>query len=183
ALLGELLFGPAAGDDDPGTGLLAFRGLTDFLQRLLQRRHADPVHLGTERQRGADAMDVPVREARNDGAVAEVDQLCLVACEFLSFTPKMTKPYPSILRNSAFATFSSVERGISSTKRISRGTLKSASELRHAAITVSCRFAGSFSTPSCGMMKTTGTSSSIGCFFATTAASRTPGTTATTCSI
>ena len=30
-------------------------------------------------------------------------------------------------RNSAFATFSSVERGISSTKRISRGTLKSAS--------------------------------------------------------
>src|SRR4029077_20048405 len=38
--------------------------------------------------------------------------------------------YPSILRNSAFATFSSVERGISSTKRISRGTLKSASDLR-----------------------------------------------------
>ena len=33
------------------------------------------------------------------------------------------------------------------------------------------------------MMKTTGTSSSIGCFFATTAASRTPGTTAITCSI
>ena len=39
------------------------------------------------------------------------------------------------------------------------------------------------STPACGMMNTTGTSSSIGCFFATTAASRTPGTTAITCSI
>jgi hypothetical protein len=33
------------------------------------------------------------------------------------------------------------------------------------------------------MMKTTGTSSSIACFFATTAASRTPGSTAITCSI
>src|ERR1700756_1554691 len=35
----------------------------------------------------------------------------------------------------------------------------------------------------CGMTKTTGTSSNIGCFFATTAASRTPGTSAITCSI
>ena len=50
--------------------------------------------------------------------------------------------HASILRNSAFATFSSVERGISSTKRISRGTLKSASELRQAAMTVSCSSVG-----------------------------------------
>ena len=50
-----------------------------------------------------------------------------------------SRHHPSIFRSSAFATFSSVERGISSTKRISRGTLKSASALRQAAITVSCR--------------------------------------------
>ncbi len=50
-------------------------------------------------------------------------------------------------------------------------------------MTLSCRSAGAPATPACGMMKTTGTSSSIGCFFATTAASRTPGTTAITCSI
>jgi hypothetical protein len=81
------------------------------------------------------------------------------------------------------ATFSSVERGISSTKRISRGTLKSASALRQAAITVSWRSRGIRATLSCGMMKTTGTSSSIGCFLPTTAASRTPGTSAITCSI
>src|SRR5581483_8556692 len=89
----------------------------------------------------------------------------------------------SIFRSSAFATFSSVERGISSTKRISRGTLKSASAPRQAVMTLSCRSLGSRSTPLCGVMKTTGTSSSIGCFLATTAASRTPGTTAITCSI
>src|SRR5882757_747227 len=91
--------------------------------------------------------------------------------------------HPSIFLNSAFATFSSVERGISSTKRISLGTLKSASALRQAAITLSCRSGGARATPACGMMNTTGTSSSIGCLFPTTAASRTPATTAITCSI
>src|SRR5581483_2292880 len=89
----------------------------------------------------------------------------------------------SILRNSAFATFSKVERGISSTKRISRGTLKSASPLRQAVMTLSCRSFGSAAMPACGMMKATGTSSSIGCGLPTTAVSRTPGTTAITCSI
>ena len=50
-------------------------------------------------------------------------------------------------------------------------------------MTVSCRSFGAASTPAAGMMNTTGTSSSIGCFLATTAASRTPGTIAITCSI
>ena len=82
-LLCELLFGPAAGDDDPGTGFLGFAGLADFLQGFLERRHADPVDLGAERQRGADTVNVAVGQPGNDGAAAEIDQLGLVISEFL----------------------------------------------------------------------------------------------------
>ena len=81
ALLGKLLLGPAAGDDDPGSGLLRLCSLTDFLQRVFQRGHADPVHLGAEGQRGADAVDVAVGEPWNHGAAAEVDQFCTSAGE------------------------------------------------------------------------------------------------------
>ena len=194
----ELLLGPAAGHDDPRAGFLRLRRLADFFQRLLQRGNADPVHLGAEGQRGADAVDMSVGEAGNHGAAAEVDQPGLAAGQLLhrrrgaggqhpavvdrqrllrrkilvdgeDFAVEQdgvgglgrgratrqqygaddqrggksqNDVHPSIFLNSAFATFSSVERGISSTKRISRGTLKSASAVRQAAITLSCRSGG-----------------------------------------
>jgi hypothetical protein len=81
AFLGELLFGPAAGHHDPGAGLLGLGGLADFLQRRFQGRYADPVHFAAEGERGADAVNVAVGEAGNDGAAAEVDQACPVAGE------------------------------------------------------------------------------------------------------
>jgi hypothetical protein len=81
ALLGELLLGPAAGDDDPGSGLLLLCSLTDLLQRVFQRGHADPVHLGAEGQRGADAVDVSVGESGNNRAATEIYQFCGLAGE------------------------------------------------------------------------------------------------------
>ena len=62
---------------------MRFRRLADFLQRLFQGRHADPVHFGAEGQRRAYAVDVAVGQAGNHGAAAEINQLCLAAREFL----------------------------------------------------------------------------------------------------
>ena len=76
ALFGKLLFGPAAGDQNPGPRRLGAVGLADLLQGFLQGRDPDPVDLGTKGQRGTDAVNVPVGQPGNDGAAAEIDQSC-----------------------------------------------------------------------------------------------------------
>jgi hypothetical protein len=82
--------------------------------------------------------------ARQTAATAQTVRLLGLNCEPM---PNMLllpsrddgeiSAHPTSFLNSAFATFSSVERGMSSTKRISRGTLKSANAPRQAAMTLS----------------------------------------------
>ena len=101
AFLLELLLGPAAGHDDPRAGFLGLRRLPDFFQRLLERGNADPVHLGAEGQRGADAMDMPVGKAGDHGAAAEVDQPGLVAGQFLHRRRGAGGQHPAAVRSPA----------------------------------------------------------------------------------
>ena len=75
--------------------------LADFLQRLLQGGHADPVHLGGKRLRGADAMDVAVGQAGNHGAAAEIDQFCLAHRRVSSSRPCARSPAPRHARSPA----------------------------------------------------------------------------------
>ena len=97
----ELRLGPAAGHDDPRTRLLGLRGLADFLQRLLERGNADPIHLGAEGQCGADAVNMSVGEAGNHGAAAEIDQPGFAHRPASSSPPRCLTPAPGRRRSPA----------------------------------------------------------------------------------
>ena len=47
--------------------------VADAAERLGERAHADPVHLGRVGEAGADGVDVRVDQARDDRAAAEID--------------------------------------------------------------------------------------------------------------
>ena len=73
ALLGELRFDPAAGDDQPASFRRGLRGGAQAVKRFAERRRADPVHLGRVGQPGADRVDMRVDQSGNDGAAGEID--------------------------------------------------------------------------------------------------------------
>ena len=64
AVFRELPLGPAAGHDQPGALRRPFGGGADAVERLGERAHADPVHLGGEGEAGADGVDVGIDQAR-----------------------------------------------------------------------------------------------------------------------
>ena len=94
-----------------------------MLPRLVHSRFGLHVVEVLEREAGVTQGFDAVR-----GAVAEAAGL-LRRNDGKNYSPS------TIFRSSALAIFSSVERGNSATIRTSRGTLKSARPLRHAAIT------------------------------------------------
>ena len=83
AALLELLFRPAAGDDEPGTWLGSARRVAQAAQRFLNRLCSEPVHLGAIAQRRADRMHVRIDQPRNHRAPAKIDYARLLAGEAL----------------------------------------------------------------------------------------------------
>ena len=85
ALLLELLLGPAAGDDQPAAGPARVARLAHAAERFLQRRGADPVHLGGEAERGADRVHVRIDQARDHRAALQVDHAGRLARQLADF--------------------------------------------------------------------------------------------------
>ena len=73
ALFLKLIGTPSATDDNPGSWLHCCSGLSDTTQRAGERRHAHPVHFGTDRQACANCVEVRIDESGNDSAALEVD--------------------------------------------------------------------------------------------------------------
>ena len=72
-LFTELLFGPAAGDDDPLPCGLAAGGASQASQCFVDAGSAYPVDLGAESLTGAYAVKMRVDHAWDDSAAAQID--------------------------------------------------------------------------------------------------------------
>ena len=73
SILRELLGGPAARDNQPGTRRHAVRRLAHTIQSLGKRASADPIDLGGEAERGANGVHVGINQARDYGAALQID--------------------------------------------------------------------------------------------------------------
>ena len=78
----ELLYIPAAGDNQPCSRFHRSSGLPDFAQRIIERRRPNPIHFRTETQSSADTVQVGVDQSGNHRSSLKIDDTRPRSCKF-----------------------------------------------------------------------------------------------------